>query len=101
MIELSGGLDSLSFLAKKVAAVEEVMFLVLAEEISVLLKFVFLFKVDGVTSNVLVREDIRQKLFFRDHPDKFLEYVRLIKQKCLKQYLLTNYIEDCANRVLT
>ena len=40
MIELSGGLDSLSFLAKKVAAVEEVMFLVLAEEISVLLKFV-------------------------------------------------------------
>lgn len=48
----------------------------------------------------MVREDIRQTIIFKDHPDKFLAYVRHFKEKCLANYIVTNFAEDCASRVL-
>ncbi len=43
------------------------------------------------SSNVLVREDIRQILVFKDHPAQFLAYMRLFKEKCLEKYIASNY----------
>jgi hypothetical protein len=55
---------------------------------------------DGKTSDVLIREDIRQSLIFKDAKDIFLIYIRLFRERCLENYIRTNNAEDCANVIL-
>lgn len=52
------------------------------------------------SSNVLVREDIRQHLIFEDHPSKFLSYVTTFEQQCLANYISTKYVEDCSTSIM-
>lgn len=49
---------------------------------------------------MVVREDIRQALIFKDFPEKYLVYARHFKEKCLARYLETTYAEDCSAMVL-
>lgn len=37
---------------------------------------------DAASSNVLVREDIRQHLIFKSNPEKYLPYVSRFKKVC-------------------
>lgn len=38
---------------------------------------------DGKYADALVKEDIRQKLIFKQYPDKFLKYIQLFSERCL------------------
>lgn len=49
---------------------------------------------------MLVREDIRQMLLFNDNPEIYLSYVLQFHRSCLESYLVSQYAEDCADRVL-
>ena len=57
--------------------------------------------IDGKATDVVVREDIRGWLVFKDFPDKFLIYMRVFQQKCLDNYIESKYAENCASKILS
>ncbi len=46
---------------------------------------------DSKSSDVLVREDIRQYFIYKQSPEKFLAYTKAFYKKCFDNYLSTKY----------
>lgn len=44
---------------------------------------ILLLSLDGKYADALVKEDLRQKLIFKEYPDKFLKYIQLFSERCL------------------
>ena len=40
-------------------------------------------------------------MIYDSHKDKYLEYMALIKNKCLEKYMDTYFIDGCANSVVS
>jgi hypothetical protein len=49
---------------------------------------------------VLVKEDLRQLLIFKQYPTRYLDYLRLFQTNCLQTYQRTKYAEDCSASIM-
>lgn len=47
-----------------------------------------------------MKEDIRQKVIFRDYNGKYLPYIQGFTANCLKDFQKNFYVEDCASSLM-
>ncbi len=74
---------------------------VLVVVIFVLLKQVWnRYNIEYKAADATVKEDIRQKIIFKNYPNKYLAYIIGFKNACLKTFQTSFYAEDCAASLL-
>jgi hypothetical protein len=57
-------------------------------------------KLDETSPEILVEEDIRQMLIFKQYSSKYFLYVRLFRDQCLSNYVQQKFSEQCATSVM-